>query len=231
MIEKYTSIKQTIAKVYRDLNLEDESRWTDMVEWGAEALEQIGAFPQYVQKNDILEVEAYRASIPCDLHKVMGLTKQREALRYNSGAFDQAQNAEDNTNIRTLSHGGYSMNDAYFNFNFEKGKVQIAYLAIPTDDEGFPMIPDNVSFREAIEKYIVMKLNYGRFITEQINLNTWNMIVNDWHHYCSQARGKANMPNMDQMESIKNMWNKLMPEMNEHKTQFSNISNTTKITR
>lgn len=231
MIEKFTSVRQTIAKVYRDLNLEDEDRWMDMIEWAAEALEQIGAFPQYVQKPAILEIQNYRAAIPCDLHKVTGITFQQEALKYNAGTFDIDKNAKDNTNIRTVSHAGYTMNDGFFNFNFEKGKAEIAYLGIPVDEEGFPLIPDNISYREAVEKYIVMKMMYGKFISGNLQQGIWQEIKNDWHWFCGQARGKANMPNVDKMESIKNMWNRLKPEMNQHKRQFTNLSNVERITR
>jgi hypothetical protein len=231
MIEKFSSVKETISKVYRDLRLQDEDRWMDMVEWSAEALEQIGAYMQYVSKTTELEVESYRAAIPCDMHKVQGMHVQMEALQYNAGTFDTAENAKENTNVRTTSHSGYTMNDAWFNFNFEKGKVKLSYIATPTDDEGFPMIPDNVSYKEAIEKYIVMKLRYADFVMEKINPNTWDRIVNDWHWYCAQARGKANMPNADKMESIKNSWNRLKPEMNQHRSHFANLSNRERITK
>lgn len=231
MIEKFTSIKEIISKVYRDLSLQDESRWEDMVEWSAEALQQIGAYSQYINKAVEIEVESYRAALPCDLYKVVGMTHKTESLRYNSGTFDTVDRAKENRNLRTLSHSGYSMNNAFFNFNFEKGKIQLSYIAIPTDEDGFPLIPDNISYKEAIEKYIVMKLNYGKFVTDSINPTTWDRIVNDWHFYCAQARGKANMPNADKMESIKNMWNRLKPQMNEHKHQFSNLSNIERITK
>ena len=38
MIDKYTSVREVIAKIYRDLHLEDESRWEDMIEWIGEAM-------------------------------------------------------------------------------------------------------------------------------------------------------------------------------------------------
>jgi hypothetical protein len=231
MIEKFTSVRQTIAKVYRDLNIQDEDRWMDMIEWAAEALEQIGAYQQYVHKADTLDIENYRAALPCDLHKVVGITIDMEALKYNAGTFDTAQEAENNINIRTTSHSGYTMNDGFFNFNFEQGKAEIAYMGIPLDEEGFPMVPDNISYREAIEKYIVMKMMYGKWITGQLQAGIWQDIKNDWHWFCGQARGKGYMPNADKMESIKNQWNRLKPEMNQHKRQFANLSNIERITR
>lgn len=231
MIEKFTSVKEVIAKVYRDLSLQDEDRWLDMVEWAAEALEQIGAFPQYINKVKDIEINAFRAAIPCDLHKVVGIMYKGETLRHLSGAYDVADGGDKNTNHRTISHPGYTMNDAWFNFNFKQGEIKISYIGIPTDEDGFPQVPDNISYKEAIEKYIVMKLKYGDFINEKIRPDTWMQIKRDWHWYCSQARGKANMPNADKMESIKNMWNKLKPEMNQHRTGFTELSQPDRLTR
>jgi hypothetical protein len=231
MIEKFTSIQEVISKVYRDLSLEDESKWEDMIEWSAEALEQIGAYGQYVKKAVELEVDKYRAALPCDFHKLVGIEYQNEALRKLGGNFDTIYRTESQENLRSNSYHGYTINDAWLNFNFETGAINLAYIGIPTDKDGFPLIPDNISYKEAIQKYIVMKMRYPDFVMERINPNTWDRIVNDWNWYCSQARGKANMPDQDQYEKIKNMWNRLKPEMNQHRLFFNKLSNNEKITR
>ena len=36
----------------------------------------------------------------------------------------------------------------------------LSYQAVPVDSDGYPMIPDNESFEEAIYWYINMKLTY-----------------------------------------------------------------------
>jgi hypothetical protein len=244
MIEKFTSIKEVISKIYRDLALEDEDRWSDMVEWAAEALEQIGAFGQYVHKSVDIEVDNYRAALPCDFHKLIGVEYNNEALNKLTGNYDtiyrderhlnnlsSGSNVTNSTRWGNSSVNGYTINDAFLNFNFEKGTIGLAYIGIPTDNDGFPLIPDNISYKEAIEKYIVMKMMYPKFITETINQNTWESVKNDWHWYCSQSRGKANMPSLDEYESIKNMWNRLKPMMNEHRLFFNKLGNVERITR
>lgn len=219
MIENYTSVNNVIGKVYRDLNFKDEDRIYDMVEWSAEALEQIGAYLQYVHKSDTLEVEGYRVGLPCDFHKIVAIEHEGEHLRYLSGDFDTYYHTNDSKNLRTtgISGLGYTINSAFINTNFESGKITMSYLAIPVDSEGFPLIPDNVSYKEAIFWYIVMKLMLGGFTHPNQQVFNYLMAEQRWHHYCSQARGKANMPNADMIESIKNSWNRLMPVMNDHK--------------
>jgi hypothetical protein len=232
MIEKFTSIQEVIGKIYRDLDLQDESKWEDMVEWAAEALEQIGVRGQYVHKAVEIEVDNYRAALPCDLYKIVGIEYQGEALRKLTGNFDTIYRTDEQRDkLKSTSYHGYTVNDAWLNFNFEKGTINFAYIGVPVDKEGFPLIPDSISYKEAIEKYIVMKLHYPKFIMETINPNTWESMKNDWHWFCSQARGVGNMPNADTYESIKNMWNRLKPMMNEHRLFFNKLGNTERITR
>ena len=231
MIDKYTSVREVIAKIYRDLHLEDESRWEDMIEWIGEAMLHIGAFPQYFHKAECFKVENYRLAIPCDFYKLVGIEYKGVNMKKLTGNYDTAFRNENSKNLKSSHHYGYTINNAYFNFNFEEGEVDLAYIAVPMDAEGFPLVPDDVSYREAMLRYVVMKLKYPEHVMGTINPNTWNTIVNDWHVYCGQARGKANMPNADQMETIKNMWNRLKPMMNEHKNFFNNFGDTERITQ
>ena len=99
MIEKYTSIQEVISKVYRDLNITEERRWEDMVEWAAEALEQIGSFSQNVHKTVELEVYNNRAHVPCDMVQIIQLAKNGTSLKYLSGSFDSYYHTADSTNL------------------------------------------------------------------------------------------------------------------------------------
>jgi len=227
-IENYISIKQVISKLYRDLNLQDESRWEDMVEWSAEALEQIGAYMQYTHKSVTVKAENYRISLPCDFHKVVALEHKGEHLRYLSGDFDTYYHQNDSKNLRSSSTYGYNINSAFINTNFREGDIIFSYLAVPVDSEGFPLVPDNISYKEAIFWYILMKLFLGGF---EHKFFSYDQAEARWHHYCSQARGKANMPNSDMYESIKNQWNRLKPIMNNHTSFNANLSNSERLTK
>jgi len=227
-IETFISIKEVISKVYRDLNLQDESRWEDMIEWSAEALEQVGAYMQYVHKSETLTVENHRVALPCDFHKIVAIEHKGEHLRYLSGDFDTYYHQGDSKNLRSFSSYGYNINSAFINTNFKEGTITFAYIAMPTDSEGFPLVPNNISYKEAIFWYIAKKLMLGGFEHKIIG---YELAEARWHHYCSQARGKANMPNADGMESIKNQWNRLMPVMTDHSTFNRNISDSERLTR
>jgi hypothetical protein len=47
----------------------------------------------------------------------------------------------------------------------------------------------------------------------------------NWNYYCKQAYGKAMMPSVDKMESLKNKWLQFYPEINDFDYNFSTTGN------
>jgi hypothetical protein len=116
----------------------------------------------------------------------------------------------------------YTINNSYIKTNYKDGYLMIAYTAIPTDTEGYPLIPDDEGFKEAIYWYIVKKYWYPKWVLGEIRDRVYYDAQNSWNFYCRQAYGNAMMPNIDQLESLKNKWLELVPEIND----FNNFFNT-----
>ena len=117
----------------------------------------------------------------------------------------------------------YVIHDNYIKTNVASGCLMIAYQAIPTDIDGYPLIPDDISFIEALYWYIVMKLYYPQWKEGRIRDEVYYDARRSWNYYCKQAYGNAMIPNGDQLESIKNSWLRLVPEINEHASFFSTL--------
>ena len=116
----------------------------------------------------------------------------------------------------------YMTKPGYIMTNIPTGFVKIAYYAIYCDEEGMPMIPDLESYKEAITWYITMKYYYPKYLKGQINQSQYYDMKRSWNYYRKQAYGEAMMPsNVDDLESIKNIWNKLYPEIDDHDLFFS----------
>jgi hypothetical protein len=223
MIYGYKSIKGLIAKVYRDLQLTEEDKWVSMIEWAGEGLALIGAHYQYTPKTVEFTIDNKRHPVPCDFYQVVQISYGGAPLQYGTGTFDNTYHCDDCVNLKTRSPFVYTVNDSYFYTNFD-GTVCLSYLAIPVDDDGFPMIPDSVQYEDALFRYIVTKLYYIDFLQGKITPQMYNKLEDDWNTKCMAARGKANMPNLDQMEAIKNSWVRLIPVINEHSTFFSDLN-------
>ena len=117
----------------------------------------------------------------------------------------------------------YTIRGGWIKTNQSTGYLLMSYQAIPIDLEGYPLIPDNESYIEAIYWYIVMKLYYPKWVQGQIRDAVYYEAKRSYNYYCKQAYGNAMMPDKGQLESIKNAWIRLYPNLDEFTTAFSNL--------
>lgn len=114
----------------------------------------------------------------------------------------------------------YFIKPGWIVLNKHKGFVKLSYKSIATDERGYPLIPDLASYQEAIYWYVMMKLNFPKFLTGSLggrskyNFNTYMYLQQQWNVYRNQAYAEAMMPNEGEMRSIKNEWTKLIPDWN-----------------
>ena len=148
-------------------------------------------------------------------------------MRLATSSFGRGESihCKDCVNISSTCEHEYSVDHPYLRTDFKEGHICISYVAQAVDERGFPMIPDEVSYIEAIKRYIVYKLKYSEFIQGIINPQVFAKIEDDWHWYCRQARGKANMPDtVDKLENIKQQWSRLIPKVNRYYGFFGNLA-------
>jgi hypothetical protein len=98
--------------------------------------------------------------------------------------------------------------------------VLIAYDAFPIDKDGFPLIPDNIKFKRAVEQYIIMKADYILFRKGDISSELYNDSKIEWCWAVGGAQTAGVMPSLDQLESIKNMMVRVVPKLNQHRFGF-----------
>lgn len=135
--------------------------------------------------------------------------------RYVNGKFAHTDGTMYSADLQYMTKPGYIMT------NIPNGFVKIEYYAIFTDSEGMPMIPDMESYKEALLWYVTLKLMYPKKLKGQISQQDYMEMKTSWNYYCKQAYGEAMAPGVDEMESIKNSWLKLYPEIDDHDTFFS----------
>lgn len=118
----------------------------------------------------------------------------------------------------------YILKPGYINTKIEKGYLMISYQAIPKDEDGYPLIPNDPGYLEAVYWYIMMKLYYPMWVRKEVSTEVYYDAKKNWSYYCKQAYGNAMMPTLDGMESIKNIWLKLVPDINAHDSAYSGIN-------
>jgi hypothetical protein len=153
------------------------------------------------------------------------IREQLVALLHNS----QAAPAVGRDTVSLSDPYTYVISGNYIKTNIKSGYLMISYQAVPVDSEGYPMIPDDESFEEAIYWYINMKLTYPEWKMGRIRDAVYYDAKSSWNFYRKQAYAVALMPNVDQLESIKNAWLRLVPEIDEHSTFFSHLNDKQRI--
>jgi hypothetical protein len=120
----------------------------------------------------------------------------------------------------------YNINDNYIITSFKDGaKVLISYKAFPIDEDGYPLVPDNEKFKQAVQWYVMSKLGYRSWIKGSLSDKAFNYIETQRDWYIGAATTAGLNPTYDEMESLKNEWVKLLPRFTAHDSNYSGLGN------
>lgn len=126
--------------------------------------------------------------------------------------------------VRTTSDITYTVNDNYIFTSFKEGKVCMAYRAVPTDEEGLPMVPDTQSVIEYLKWFCADKIAFELFLTDKYTETKYNYFVANHQLWFKKARNEAKMPqSADEWEAVKNSRIKLLPKFFEHDSFFGHL--------
>lgn len=224
MIYKYTSFKNILNKLYRDLNLTTEINESHVIEWCSEILAKIGAYSQYEEINSKIELTNGRAELPCNFDSLVYISHGGKPLSWSTSSNLHEYECEDSKVPKCCTdYYFYISNNTLITDipNTDSDQfIYLNYLGTPVDEEGYPMIPDDVYFMEACTKYVIYMLDYREWRKGNIPDKVLNKSETDYLFYVNSARGSANMPNERQMRNLKNIWIRLIPNMNDENNFF-----------
>lgn len=164
LTSKYRSINSILSNLLSNPLMEGITP-ADVARYTTEIISIMGIPMSYEDKTELIKIEDYRGELPCDILYIKQ-TRQRgkqfsNPMRYATDSFSSAyheKNSPDIVNIDYIPRDHtYSLNNGMIYTGFKKGYVEMAYKAIKTDEEGFPMIPDNEKYARAVETYIKLK--------------------------------------------------------------------------
>ena len=149
-----------------------------------------------------------------------------QPLQYGASTFHKSMHCDNCVNENTRYEDTYIVDCDYIKTSFESGKICISYMAFPTDEECYPLVPDDISYMEAMFWYIYKKLLISFVAPPETKRNGINYTFADqkWKYYCTQARNAANFPDIDKYESFMNQWVRMIPSINRHDTAFEDLN-------
>ena len=95
-------------------------------------------------------------------------------------------------------------NSHYFiNTDIENGNILLVYRAIPKDEEGYPMIPDNAFLTEALNYYIIHRLALKGI---EHPLIKFNVAYQMWERLYPRAGNDIEWLSLPELEEFERMW-------------------------
>ena len=205
------------------------------------------------KSNPDLDITNYKAKIPCDLVHLVAVSVDGYAATPSTNSFHQLLDGAccgvnefgslltdgtfvdnfGNTFLTTFGtkYGSapltYELNNDWLTLSIKKGKVCIAYLRFPVDCDGFPMIPDNNSYKEAVKRFMMMKVDYLKWRQNPSDRGFKDLYEHSeqqWNWYCGQAQNQGKMPDLGKMENIKNMLLRLRPNIKAFSSYFTTLA-------
>lgn len=228
---KYVSLESIVERVYRDTGFEIDIDWIDVAEWIGSVIDLINAPMQYIERitDDVdkpyIEIVNGRGELPCDLIRIIQTqTCEGAPVRYSTDSFHYASHVEGCRDLTCSGDLTYKLNNNYIFTNFKEGKIRMAYLAFPTDERGYPMVPDDEVFKQAATAYVAERIGFRLLMRSKIQAGAYQLLKQERDWYVARATTKPLIPNRDKIESIKNQFRRIVSFENEHPGGYKSTS-------
>lgn len=220
MAERNISIRIILDKLLRHPLLQDLTL-EEAVDYTVDFMRIVGVPSMFTEKTEKLEIVNYRAKLPCDYNSMIQVrllsNNGNIAFRYSTDSFHMS---DCHSNIG--ADLTYKIQGNIIYTSIEKGCIEISYTAIDTDDDGYPIIPDNSSFTRALELYI--KEQYFTILFDMGKISP-SVLQNTQQKYAwavGDCQTEFNRLSIDEMESFCNSCKTLLLRGSEHRYGFIN---------
>ena len=103
-------------------------------------------------------------------------------LAYCTTNFPEALHCDDCVNRSAKAKECYYVDTDKIKTSFTSGQVCLSYMAFPTDDDCFPLVPDDISYKEAMFWYIYKKILLGGQVPVENGIN-YTFAEQQWKYY------------------------------------------------
>jgi len=221
---KNISVGNILWKVLKQPIVQD-LKYEDAAEYAIEYLRLIGAPLTFEDKVERIKLSNYKGLLPVNLINIKGIQYTDSecdggiAMRYASDIY--------HTDIDRNSIGNqeytYITQNNVVTTSMKDGWVNISFSALATDEFGYPLIPDNESFKVALEYYIIHRTLEGLWSMGKITDKVFQYYEQKRHYYSAQSTNSMTIKNMDQMETMMNAINRMIVDVNPQETFYKNF--------
>ena len=237
----YSSLGTILWKVLKN-PLAAELTYEEAAEYSLEFIKLLGSPVAYEDKiSDPLELLSHKVELPCNILTIQGVryldsndangVLEPIAMRESTNVYhyDPNEHASEG-NIDSNIGGNYRRTE--FTYSIQKGIlfssikdgwVQVAYKGIATDEDGYPLIPDNEKVKLGLEYYILSRYLEPMWLMGKITDKAFEYIQQKRYFYMPSAYTSLTMPSVDGMESLMNSLNRLVINSTAHQNFFKKM--------
>lgn len=145
------------------------------------------------------------------------------AMRYASNTLHNSYNTSSGTEISKGQDYTYTINNGVIYTNFPEGCVEVFYMGLAVDEDGLPLIPNNVAVKLALENYVKYQHYMVLWELGKIRADVFQKAEQEYEWYMGKAKSDLNFPTIDRMESMGNSINRLIQDRTQHKKFFDKL--------
>lgn len=217
-------------------------------QYAVDALELIGAPLSYVDSvtNPPLKLVNYKAELPANLVNIRGIrllrydndptgtSGHREqyavALRHATDIYHKVLNCNVNDEHIPEEYT-YTVQNGILYTSIPEGEVEVSYKALPVDDEGYPLLPNEIKTRMAVQYYILYRYLEPLYDVGKITDKAFQRISQEKSFYMGAAQNSLQLAGIDHLESVMNAVNRLIVNDQAHENFYKELGKKERLRR
>lgn len=216
MNNRYINIKEIGSKLLRHPFLQSLSL-EDIVQYTVDFISIVGLPDMLIDKIKKIDIKEYRGLLPCDFISLIQVKDEQSQLCLPAitDSFYLEHTQENNRGCE-----GFKIQGNVIFTTFREGEVTLSYKAIPLDEDGFPLLPDESKFLKALELYIKKEYFTILFDMNKIQRNVLENTQQEYAWRVGQCMNHYTTLSVERMESFTKMWTNILPQSHRFKTGF-----------
>lgn len=209
---KYISSNQFIGRFIQSLGLENTEYVHQFPQWIEDAIDIMCVPKYYTTRTKILEINNHSSPLPCDESNIFAFFVKNNKTAYRLTMRNNPMIGNLVSFIPCYDAFGTIDGDC-LKTTFKKGEVIIVYKGIPIDSKGFPLVPDNAKFFEALQYYFIKNLTLQGFTHPVFDFDKAYML---WEKHYPRAANSLNWFTNQEYQEFTELWvNNIIGDLQE----------------
>jgi len=199
-----------------------------MLEHAAKGFLQMNLENKLEQKTSTIDIAEHKGTIPQDLKFITQIAAEKEGvyslMRASTNPFMTSICSNNILSPCPKCQYEFTVSPSgVLTTNLHTGKLTIAYLAYPVDEDGQLLIPNDETIKEALTHYVLYKYWLTKdMMKEEGASQRMSFHLNMWSTLSKKALN-ANLPDVSVLENIKNNHNSLVPNSRKFDQLFTTL--------